>query len=314
MVEEESVRPRSSPGGKGWDMKTPVFTGTATAMVTPYNEEGVDYALFSRLIDRQAENGVSAVAVCATTGEAPVLTDPERSLLIATAVRSAAGRMKVVAGIGGNDTAKAAKAAREAEILGADAVLLTAPYYNRASRNGLFDHFTYVAERIGIPLIVYNVPGRTSVACDAALYARLAEHPNINGVKEASGDISLVSRTRALCGDEFHIWSGNDDQTLPMMALGALGVISVASNVIPGEITALTNACLRGDLAAAGALHHKYARLFEALFIEVNPIPVKAALQLMGLDHGEYRLPLCPMESAHLETLKNCLRELEIIL
>lgn len=304
------AKPRA---GKDEGMKEPVFTGSATALVTPYDENGIDYALLSQSIDRQAENGTAAIVVCATTGEAPVMSDEERMLLTGFCVRETAGRMKVIAGIGGNSTEKALAAAREAEVLGADAVLLTAPYYNKASREGLYQHFTFVADRIGIPLIVYNVPGRTSVALDEKLYARLAEHPRINGVKEASGDISLVSRTARVCGDGWNIWSGNDDQTLPMMALGAKGVISVASNLIPRELAQLCAACLSGDYAAAQKIHTTYEELFELLFVEVNPIPVKAALQLMGLDRGVYRLPLCGMEEDHLEALKKCLRALTLI-
>ena len=242
-----------------------------------------------------------------------MLSDSERTLILGCALRAAGGRMKVIAGIGGNNTQSACEAARQAEILGADGVMLTTPYYNKASKEGLYRHFTTVADQCGLPLIVYNVPGRTAVSCAPELYARLAEHPQISGVKEASGDVSLVSKTRALCGDELNIWSGNDDQTLPIMALGGKGVISVAANVIPGEMAALCRACLEGDFVRAGQLHEKYEPLFEALFIQVNPIPVKAALQMMGLDHGVYRLPLCPMEESDLASLQKVLRSLSLI-
>lgn len=295
-------------------MKTPAFTGCATALVTPYDENGVDYALLDRSLQRQLDGGVSAVVVCATTGEAPVLSQAERAELVGFCARHINGRAVLIAGIGGNDTQKASAAARQAEILGADGVMLTAPYYNRASPEGLFRHFTYVAAHTCLPLIVYNVPGRTGVKCTAELYARLAETPNINGVKEASGDISLVSDTMRLCGDEMNVWSGNDDQTLPMMALGAKGVISVASNLIPGEMTGLCESMLRGDLDGARAVHNRFSTLFDLLFIENNPIPAKTALSLMGLDHGCFRLPLCPMESMHLAALEECLRELSLIL
>ena len=294
-------------------MKTPIFTGSATAIVTPYDDDGIDYALLEKLIERQAENGTAALVVCATTGEAPVLSALERAMMIGFCVRHAAGRMKIIAGIGGNDTAAARDAARQAEILGADGVMLTAPYYNKATKEGLYRHFTETADHTGLPLIVYNVPGRTAVSCSADLYARLAVHPRINGVKEASGDVSLVSRTLMLCGGELNVWSGNDDQTLPIMALGGKGVISVASNLIPGEMARLCRACLEGDLTLAGKLHGKYAPLFEALFIEVNPIPVKTALQMMGLGHGAFRLPLCPMEEANLSRLKTVLQSLSLI-
>ena len=299
------------PAGKdGCDIKEPVFTGSATALVTPYDEEGVDFALLERVIERQADNGTSALVICATTGESPVLSDEERAMIIGFCVRQTAGRMKVIACVGGNNTRKACAAARQAEILGADGVMLTTPYYNKANAEGLVRHFTDVADHTALPLIAYNVPGRTAVSCSEILYARLAEHPRVNGVKEASGDISLVSRTLALCGDELNIWSGNDDQTLPMMALGAKGVISVASNVIPKGVAALCAHCLQGDFAAARTLQKNYAKLFELLFIEVNPIPVKAALHLLELDHGCYRLPLCPPSETHLDALRECLNEL----
>ena len=294
-------------------MKIPVFTGSATALVTPYDETGVDYELLARVIRRQADNGTAALVICATTGESPVLTDSERALITGFCVRECAGHMKVIVCVGGNDTRKAAEAGRQAEILGADAVMLTTPYYNKANPEGLVLHFTEVADRTGLPLIVYNVPGRTSVSCSDELYARLAEHPRINGVKEASGDISLVSRTLARCGDALNVWSGNDEQTLPMMALGAMGVISVASNVVPRGMADLCKCCLRGDYAGARMLQAKHSKLFELLFIEVNPIPVKAALQLMGLDHGCYRLPLAPPSEAHREDLKACMEELSLI-
>ncbi len=295
-------------------MKKPLFTGCATALVTPYDENGIDYALLDRNLERQIDGGVSALVICATTGEAPVLTDSERAELVGFCARHISGRVSLIAGIGGNDTQKAAASARQAELLGADGVMLTAPYYNRASPEGLYRHFTYAAARTGLPLIVYNVPGRTGVKCSAELYARLAETPNINGVKEASGDISLVSDTLRLCAGELTVWSGNDDQTLPMMALGAAGVISVASNLIPREISLLCGSMLLGDLEAAKALQQRYGTLFDLLFTENNPIPVKTALSLMGLDHGAFRLPLCPMEEKNLLSLESCLRELSLII
>ena len=294
-------------------MKTPVFTVCATALVTPYDDKGVDYELLSRILDRQIKGGAEAVVVSATTGEAPVLSDAERAELTAFCVRYAAGRIKVIVGVGGNDTEKAALAARQAEILGADAVMLTAPYYNKASKEGLYRHFVRVAGNTGLPLIVYNVPGRTAVKCTAQLYARLSETENINGVKEASGDISLVSDTCRLCGNGLNIWSGNDDQTLPMMALGAKGVISVASNLVPEQVSSLCQAMLENDLSKARATHSRLSELFALLFIETNPIPAKTAMRMMGLDHGVFRLPLCPMEEEHRLLLEKCLKEMDLI-
>ena len=221
--------------------------------------------------------------------------------------------MKVIAGIGGNDTLAAANAARRAERLGADGLLLTTPYYNKASFSGILRHFTYVAEHSELPLIVYNVPSRTGVSCTEEHYARLAEIPRINGIKEASGNISLVSRTRRRCGDALNIWSGNDDQTLPMLSLGAKGVISVASNIVPQVMATLCSSALSGDFFTARALHEAYAELFETLFIEVNPIPVKTAMQMLGWDSGRLRLPLCPMAEENIPKLQRCLESLQLL-
>ena len=294
-------------------MKNIVFTGCATAMTTPYTPRGIDYPAMAALIDRQICGGVSALVICGTTGEAATLSPEERHELLRFCVEHTAGRARLIAGIGGNDTESVLQAAKDVERLGADAVLLTAPYYNKATQRGLLAHFTHVADGCGLPLIVYNVPGRTGVACSAELYARLAEHPRICGVKEASGDISLVSRTRRLCGDALAVWSGNDDQTLPIMALGGLGVISVASNVVPGEMSALCAQMLSGDLDGARRFHDRLSCLFDCLFSQVNPIPVKTALHHMGLAPLDFRLPLCPMDRPQESALKDCLRDLQLI-
>lgn len=251
--------------------------------------------------------------MCGTTGEAATLSEAERASIIEFTAVYTRSRMKVIAGIGGNDTLAAANAARRAERLGADALLLTTPYYNKASSEGIVRHFAYVAEHSELPLIVYNVPGRTGVSCTPEHYARLAEIPRINGVKEASGDISLVSRTRHLCGDALNIWSGNDDQTLPMLALGAKGVISVASNIVPQVMATLCAAALSGDFFTARAIHEAYAGLFDALFYEVNPIPVKTAMQMLGWDSGRLRLPLCPIAEGNAAKLQNCLESLQLL-
>lgn len=278
-------------------MKNPVFTGSATAMVTPYTDKGIDYDSLGRMLERQMRGGSAAVVMCATTGEAPTLREDERREILLFTLREVRGRMKVLWGIGSNNTQAAAHLAREAERLGADGLLLTTPYYNKASAEGLYRHFCTVADSSSLPLIVYNVPGRTGVACTPELYERLAEHPRINGIKEASGSISLVSQTRRRCGDALYIWSGNDDQTLPMLSLGARGVISVASNLIPREMAELCRLALEGDFAGAREIHERYEELFELLFSEVNPIPVKTALHAMGLCPGDLRLPLCPMQT-----------------
>ena len=294
-------------------MKRTVFTGCATAMITPYTESGIDYETMAALIDRQIQGGVSALVISGTPGEAATLSPEERRSLLRFSIGHTAGRVPVIAGIGGNDTELSLRHARDAEAAGADAVLLSTPYYNKATERGLFQHFTHVADCIGLPVIVYNVPGRTGIACTAELYARLAEHPGICGVKEASGDVSLVSRTIRLCGDALTVWSGNDDQTLPIMALGGHGVISVASNVVPQEMSELCAALLSGDLPGARGLHFRLAPLFDALFCQVNPIPVKTALCLLGLAPLSFRLPLCAMDDPHKARLTDALRELHLI-
>ena len=294
-------------------MKNTLFTGCATAMITPYTEKGIDYDAMARLIDRQIQSGVSALVICGTTGEAATLSPEERSSLLKFCIGHAAGRAVIIAGIGGNDTEAALRSARTAEKAGADGVLLSTPYYNKATFQGLLRHFTHVADGCGLPLIVYNVPGRTGVPCTAELYARLSEHPRICGIKEASGDISLISRTIRLCGDALTIWSGNDDQTLPILALGGQGVISVASNVVPGEMAALCDAGLKNDLPRARELHGRLSGFFEALFVQVNPIPVKTALFHMGLSPLCFRLPLCEMDPPQEAILKKALHDLALI-
>lgn len=298
---------------KGSAMKKPVFIGCATALATPYTAEGIDYDSLGALIHRQAEGGVSAVLACATTGEAAVLTQEEKREIISFAVRESAGRMKVLVGIGANNTSAALEAASDAETAGADAVLLTAPYYNKATKDGLIQHFTAVADHCGLPLIIYNVPSRTAIGCSSETYERLAEHPRINGVKEASGNFTLVSHAIRRCGDELIFWSGNDDHTLPMMALGAKGVISVASNLIPREMSLLCSSALSGDFARAKAIHEVYEDLFEKLFLEVNPIPVKTALHAVGAFPLYFRLPLCPMIQENKDSLMDTLRRLMLI-
>ncbi len=293
-------------------MKVPLFTGCATALVTPFSPEGIDYARLAALIDRQAEGGVSALAVSATTGEAATLSAAEHDELVDFCVRYTAGRMKIIAGIGSNNTRAALDNAEAAARDGADGVLMVTPYYNKTTPEGLVRHFTFVADRSPLPLIVYNVPSRTCVGCTAEVYEALAAHPRINGVKEASGDFSLLSQTLSRCGGELNIWSGNDDHTLAMMAMGAVGVVSVASNLIPGAMSALCAACLDGDLTAARSLQMRWAPLFSSLFWDVNPIPVKTAMLMMGLDSGILRLPLCEMSEPHRSRLALCLKELAL--
>ena len=294
-------------------VKTPLFKGSCTALVTPLNENGIDYERLRKKIDLQYENGTAAIVICGTTGENAVQTQAEHDELVRVAVNHTAGRMKVIAGIGSNDTQHALHNAQNAKAVGADGVLMVTPYYNKSTQKGLVEHFTYVADRVEIPLILYNVPSRTGIGIGAETYKTLSAHPNINGVKEASGDFSLIGKTIALCGNDLFLWSGNDDNTVPMMAMGALGVISVASNLVPGVLSKLCALCLESDYAAAAALYGKYAALFSTLFIETNPIPVKTAMRLCGLDSGLMRLPLTDMSEEHLSILQSCLREIGLI-
>ena len=294
-------------------VKTPLFKGSCTALITPLNESGIDYERLKKNIDLQYENGTAAVVICGTTGENAVQNQAEHDELVRVAVNHTAGRMKVIAGIGSNDTLHALHNAQNAKAVGADGVLMVTPYYNKSTQKGLVEHFTYVADRVEIPLILYNVPSRTGIGISAETYKTLSAHPNINGVKEASGDFSLIGKIVALCGNDLFLWSGNDDNTVPMMAMGALGVISVASNLVPGVLSKLCALCLEGDCAAAAALYRKYAALFSTLFIETNPIPVKTAMRLCGLDSGLMRLPLTDMSEEHLSILQGCLREIGLL-
>ena len=290
-------------------MKTPVFTGSCTAIVTPFTETGIDYDRLRRNLDQQAENGTAAVVVNGTTGENPTVSSDEFEELIRCTVRVCRGKMKVIVGVGGNNTLHALHKAETARAVGADAILMVTPYYNKTSQKGLIEHFCRVADRVDIPMILYNVPSRTGIGIQAETYRALAEHPNINGVKEASGDFSLIARTMSLCGEELNFWSGNDDNTVAMMALGAKGVISVASNIVPGAVSRLCALCLAGDYPAAAELFRKYTALFSALFIETNPIPVKAAMKMLGTDSGILRLPLTEISEEHLQTLRATMRE-----
>lgn len=290
-------------------VKVPVFSGSCTAIVTPFSETGVDYERLKKNIDFQYENGSSALVVCGTTGEAATLSENEQEELLRVSVRHNAGRMKIIAGIGCNDTVKALHRAENARFAGADAVLMVTPYYNKSTQKGLIEHFTYVADRVDIPMILYNVPSRTGIGIEAQTYKTLSEHPNINGVKEASGNIAAAAQVRSLCGDELYIWSGNDSDTVPLMSLGALGVISVAGNILPAVVAKLCTLCLDEDFKSATELYGKYAALFSALFIETNPIPIKTAMQLLDMDSGIMRLPLTNIGEDNKAILRSVMRD-----
>ena len=289
-------------------MRTPVFTGSCPALITPFDQNNIiDYDAFGKLIDAQIEAGVDAVCVCGTTGESATMSIREHIAAVEFCVKRVDHRVKVIAGAGSNDTSAAVYLSQHAQDSGADALLHVTPYYNKASQTGLIKHYEYIADRVELPIILYNVPSRTGVAFTAETYKVLSQNPKINGVKEASGNFSLLAHTRFLCGDDFYIWSGNDDQVVPMMALGAKGVIAVASNIVPEVRVRMTRLCLDNDFEAASKLQLQYMDLIDALFIEVNPIPVKAAMNLLGMNAGSLRLPLCDISEKNLETLRRAM-------
>lgn len=294
-------------------MKQPVFTGSGVAIITPFTSGGVDYSALARLLDFQLENGTDAIIVCGTTGEAAAMSYAERASTIEAVVRHVDGRVPVIAGTGSNNTENAIALSDDAVRAGADALLVVTPFYNKATPKGLIRHYTAIADAAEKPVILYHVPSRTGVRCTAEVYAALAEHPNIVGVKEAGGDLALVQKTRELCPEDFYIWSGNDDETAPIMLFGGKGVISVAANVMPGEMHRLTEACLNGDFVTAGRMQLKLRKLCEALFWEVNPIPVKTALSMMGYCQERFRSPMCEMEPENREKLQSVLTEYGLI-
>ena len=294
-------------------MKAPLFTGCGVAVITPFTSDTVDYAALRRLLDFQLDGGVDAVIVCGTTGEAATMSYRERMRTIEFCVEHVDGRVPVIAGSGSNSTETAVTLSRDAVLAGVDGLLMVTPFYNKATQRGLVRHYETIAGAVTRPVILYDVPSRTGVKCAPETYAKLAEHPNIIGVKEASGDFAQIQRTRELCPADFYIWSGNDDETAPIMLLGGSGVISVAANVVPREMVRLTHACLEGDFVSAGAQQLKLRKLCEALFMEVNPIPVKTALAMMGYCQERLRLPLCEMEEADRESLRAVLAEYGLV-
>ncbi|MCI2105709.1 MAG: 4-hydroxy-tetrahydrodipicolinate synthase [Intestinimonas sp.] len=295
-------------------MRSPVFTGACSAIITPFDDSGaINYSCLAKLIDDQIEAGIDAICVCGTTGECATLSLREHIAAVEFCVKHVSHRVKVVAGAGSNDTSAAVYLSQHAEDCGADALLHVTPYYNKASQAGLIRHYEYIADRTELPIILYNVPSRTGVSFTAETYRILSQNPKINGVKEASGNFSLLAHTRALCGDDFYIWSGNDDQVVPMMSLGAKGVVSVVANVAPKVMVEMSHLCLDGDFTAAAAMQLNYMDFIDSLFLEVNPIPVKAAMNLMGYEVGGLRLPLCDISPANLEILKNTMKRMALL-
>lgn len=294
-------------------MKKTVFTGAATAIVTPLTKDGIDYVQFARLIDWQIEEGIDAIVVVGTTGEGSTLTDAEHKDAISFCVKRVAGRVPVIAGTGSNDTAYAIEMTQYAEAAGADAALLVTPYYNKATQRGLIESFRAIADSANIPCILYNVPSRTGCNLTPKSAAELAKHPNIVAIKEASGNISQIAELVSLVGDDMDVYSGNDDQIIPIMSLGGKGVISVLSNIMPRETSRMCKLFDEGDIKGARDIQLRLLPLINALFCEVNPIPVKAAVSAMGFGENYLRLPLTPMESENEQKLLSLMKKENLI-
>lgn len=294
-------------------MKQPLFTGSGVAIITPFNHESVDLNVLASLLDFQLENGTSAIIVCGTTGEASTMTYRERMRTIEFCVEHIAGRIPVIAGSGSNSTEVAIALSKDAERAGADGLLVVTPYYNKANQTGLARHYRFIADAVNCPVILYNVPSRTGVSISPESYAELAKHPNIIGTKEASGNLSNLQKTRNLCPEDFYIWSGNDDETVPICALGGVGVISVVANVAPAKMAALTQLCLANNFQAAGTLQLELKALCDAMFCDVNPIPVKTALNLMGWKAGALRLPLYETSESNLAHIRQTLKDYNLL-
>lgn len=288
-------------------MKNVLFTGVCTALVTPFLNGEVNYPMLEQLLQRQMNAGIQAVVICGTTGESPTLSDAEKLELFRRAKRCVGDKCRIIAGTGSNNTEHAISLSKAAESVGVDALLVVSPYYNKATPEGLIAHYSTIATSVNIPVILYNVPTRTGLDIPVDVYRHLSQIPNIAGVKEASTDISKIAKIRAACPEPFAVWSGNDDQAAAVISLGGSGVISVMSNILPVEADALVQAALDGDFDTAADLQIKLLPLTEALFAEVNPIPVKAAMKLVGYDCGDCRLPLTAPSHTTVKKLKNLL-------
>ena len=284
-----------------------MFSGTFTALVTPFRNGEVDVEALEGMVEFQIQHGVSGLVPCGTTGETPAMSEAEDRVVVGTVVRIANGRVPVIAGTGSNSTDMAIKYTKMAQEVGADGSLQVAPYYNKPTQEGLYRHFAAIAESTELPLVLYNIPGRTGVTISAETMARLAEIPNIVGVKDSTLSMNMISDVIRLCGEEFDVLSGDDPMTLPLVALGGRGVISVASNVAPGAVSDMVRAMLEGEWERGRELHYELLPLFRALFVETNPIPVKTAASLLGLCSDEMRLPLVPMEGENLRALQETL-------
>lgn len=288
-------------------MKFPIFTGSGVAIVTPFLGGAVNLRALKAMLDRQIAAGTDAIIVCGTTGEAATMSYREKMQVIECCVEYVNGRIPVIAGSGSNSTEQAIALSRDVEQTGVDGLLIVTPYYNKATQAGLIRHYTAIADAVSKPIILYDVPSRTGVTIQPETYAALSRHPNIVGVKEAGGNLSNVQKTRNLCPEDFYIWSGNDDEVVPICALGGVGVISVVANVLPAEMHVLVKLCLENDYVEAGKLQLYLKNMCDAMFCEVNPIPVKTALNLLGYEAGELRLPLCEPSEASTARIRETL-------
>lgn len=295
-------------------MKKRIFTGAGVAIITPMHQDGtVNYEKLAWLIEKQISEKTDAILICGTTGESPTLSDKEHVKAIECAVQTANGRVPVIAGAGSNNTARAVELSMEAQQLGADGLLVVTPYYNKASQMGLVRHYTKIADSVSIPVIVYDVPSRTGVQIQPETFLELSKHENIVAVKAASGDISQIASIRALCGDQLDVYSGNDDQILPVLSLGGIGVLSVLSNILPRQTHDICQYYFDGKIKESTALQLELLDLIHALFIDVNPIAVKEAMNFMGLEVGNCRLPLCELTDQKREVLKQVLKKHKLI-
>ena len=292
-------------------MKRAIFEGVCTALITPFSEGKINYRKLEELIDWQVASGIGAIVIGGTTGESATLSQSEQMRLIGHAVQYTQKRCKIIAGTGSNNAEHALELSEFANSVGADGLLVVTPYYNKSNEQGLISYYTEIADRVTIPLILYNVPSRTGVDLSERIYYTLSQHPNIGGVKEASGNLGKIARIIAQCGDQLPVWSGNDEQTIPIMALGGKGVISVLSNVAPRKTLEMVAAFQDGKTQEAGDLQCKLMEMIDALFCEVNPIPVKTAMNLMGLEVGPTRAPLASMEPEHEARLLAALESLK---
>lgn len=290
-----------------------MLQGVYTAMITPFANGQVDYDRLAKNVAFQIEQGVDGLVPTGTTGESPTLSHDEHRRVIERVVQAAAGKVKVIAGTGSNATSEALSLTQHAKEIGADAALMVNPYYNKPSQEGLYRHFMTIADQVDLPIVLYNIPGRTNITMTPATVARLAQHDNIVAIKEATGSLDIASEIAALCGDRIAIVSGDDSLTLPLMSVGGRGVISVLSNLLPAQVKSMVTAAAKGDYATARQQHLKLFGVFKAMFIEVNPVPIKTAMALAGLDTGELRLPLCEMEPQNKTALEKVLRGASII-